>query len=70
MLTILATTTTIGWETYGPLGVIAAMGLAFFSKAYKREADRADRLESYVQEILPRVLSAVELLGAEARRRK
>lgn len=58
-----------GWETYGPLGLaVLALG-AFASRAYKREADRADRLEVELREFLPRLLRAVEHLETGTSRR-
>ncbi len=56
---LLAQAATPGWETYGPLGLLAAFLLTFAGRAYKREADRADRLESELREFLPRLLEAV-----------
>lgn len=59
-----------GWETYGPLGLaVLALG-AFASRAYKREADRADRLESELREFLPRLLRAIDVLEAETAKRR
>ena len=55
-----------GLVQYGALGVIASLGLWFMWRAYRRECDRADRLEEHNKEqsaaiqdkVIPALMSA------------
>lgn len=55
---------------FGAIGAVAAAALAFFTAAYKREAARADRLETRIDEmhranierVIPALLSATEVI--------
>ena len=78
ILVLQATNTSPGfdWSTYGPVGIIAGLGIFFFFTAYKREKERADRLEAelreqnklYREEIRTQLIRAVEQLGHERSR--
>ena len=64
------------WSTFGPVGVLAGLGLVFFFTAYKREKERADRLEAelreqnklYREKIQTDLTRAIEKIGDERSR--
>jgi hypothetical protein len=64
------------WSTYGPTGIIAGLGIFFFFTAYKREKERADRLEAelreqnklYREDIRAQLTRAIESISNERSR--
>lgn len=45
-----------GFLQYGAVGLIAALGVVFFRLAYKRESERADRIEAKYDRIMDKVI--------------
>lgn len=56
-----------GFLQYGAVGLIAGLGIIFFRQAYKRESERADRIEAKYDRVMDKVIPVLMETAAAAK---